>query len=381
MQLTQQQVADLSIIRQSLHAEPEISGNEIHTAQKIAILLDACQPDAIMTGLGGTGVAAVFDSGKPGKTVMVRCELDGLPIHEISTLSYRSTVDGKGHQCGHDGHMAIALGVARLLHKQRSASGRAVLLFQPAEETGKGARAIMSDPRYGDISPDYALSLHNLPGFDRHQIILKEGGVNCASRGIRIALTGKTAHASMPETGTSPALALAQVIEQLHGLSNPTFTDTEFRLVTLVHAHMGERAFGVSPAEAEIWATLRTISDAGMQQLTEAAQRLADRIAAEHGLVLKLTYDDVFNACDNHSNIVAHYRQCANDLGFATRYLDEPLRFSEDFGEYGKSSQAAMFYLGAGHDQPALHNPDYDFPDELIQTGTSMFYAMINRLI
>ncbi|WP_136658876.1 amidohydrolase [Nitratireductor sp. XY-223] len=380
MQLTKIQVETLVAIRRDLHRQPELSGEETRTAETIAAHLAALEPDRIVRGLGGAGVAAVFDSKRPGPSVMVRCELDGLPIRETGTAAYISAIDGKGHQCGHDGHMAILLGVAALLRK-RPARGRAVLLFQPAEETGQGARAVVADPRFGDVRCDYAIALHNLPGHPTGLVILKEGHVNCASRGMRIRLTGKTAHAAQPETGVSPAQGLANIIRDLDALTRVGGADADFSLVTIVHASLGEKAFGVSPAQAEIWATLRTVTDRKMQDLVVAAEAIARREADRCGVAVEIAYDDIFDACENDAAVVAHMRDSARGLGLAVEELLAPLRFSEDFGTFGQTGASAMFFLGAGTDTPALHNPDYDFPDALIPTGAAMLHATMSALI
>ncbi|MEX3008445.1 amidohydrolase [Hoeflea sp. TYP-13] len=381
MQLSDDQISDLIKVRHALHQTPEISGEEQETAAKISRYLKRFEPDNIVVGLGGHGVAAIFDSGRPGSSVTVRCELDGLPIQETGDLPHRSKTSGKGHQCGHDGHMAIMLGVAALLDKGRPVRGRAVLLFQPAEETGKGAKAVTADPQFAAIRSDHFISLHNLPGYNAHRILLKPGSVNCASRGMRIGLTGKTAHASMPETGVSPALAMAEIMGALNAASTPEHMDENFALVTVVHANLGEKAFGVSPADAEIWVTLRTVTDEKMEVLVHAAEAIARDAADKYGLALEIGYDDIFNGCENDPALTEHFRASANQFGYSVEDLDEPLRFSEDFGEYGQTAASAMFFLGAGKDMPALHNPDYDFPDELIETGANMFYATVCRLL
>ncbi|MCY6381188.1 amidohydrolase [Hoeflea prorocentri] len=381
MKLNADQITRLTEIRHALHAAPELSGAEHETAEFIRSHLVSLGPDDVVTGLGGTGVAAVYDSGRPGRSVLLRCELDGLPIEEISDLAYRSTISGCGHQCGHDGHMTMLLGVAMMLQENPPNSGRVILLFQPAEETGKGARAVINDERFKSLQPDYAIALHNLPGFDLHTVLLKPGAVNCASRGIRIALTGRTAHASQPETGLSPALATARIIERLDGLSNCERLDAGFSLVTVVHCRLGEQAFGVAPADAEIWATLRTVTDDAMGTLVSSAETVAQETARHHGLALNISYDDVFSACDNDPALIVQLRESAKRLGLTIRDLDDPFRFSEDFGEFGSAGASAMFFVGAGLGQPALHNPDYDFPDDIIQTGTSMFYETTCRLL
>lgn len=379
--LQEQDFEALAKMRQSLHAMPELSGEEYLTASHIKALLTGFSPDTLIERIGGTGVAAVFTGSEPGDTVMIRCELDGLPIAETGKPAYRSKHPGRGHQCGHDGHMSIVLGVACALSRRPPARGRVVLLFQPAEETGTGARAVMADPRFTQFNPDHVLALHNLPGYERHRIVLKSGRINCASRGMRIRYTGKTAHASMPETGHSPALAMASTIRRISMLSTRSPLDEAFALVTVVHAVLGERAFGVAPGEAEIWATLRTVTDQRMERLVEEASALARGAAKEHALTCRIDFDDVFRACDNDDRLIETFRQSAADLGFDVTELDEPLRFSEDFGEYADVSPSAMFFLGAGADHPALHNPDYDFPDELIRSGALMFLATINRLL
>ena len=276
-------------IRQELHARPELSGEETASAAAITSHLAQLSPESVVEALGGTGVAAVFAGKHAGPTVMVRCELDALPIEELSQLPYRSEIPGKAHLCGHDGHMAILLALGKMLKQAPPPAGRVVLLFQPAEETGKGARAVLADPRFYDLGIDYALSLHNLPGFPLHRVLLKPGHVNCASRGMRIRFEGKTAHASMPETGLSPAAAMTSTVEALTGLSRPGPLDEAFALVTVVHATLGEPAFGVSPGHAEVWATLRTVTDEQMSQLVASAEALAQNAAEADGLTYKTT--------------------------------------------------------------------------------------------
>ena len=176
--LTETDLKDLTEFRRSLHRTPEISGEEKRTASTVKTALDALSPTAVLTGLGGHGVAAVFDSGQPGETVMFRAELDALPIEETSNVPWSSDVPGKGHLCGHDGHMTMLLGLGRLLSRQPPAKGRVVLLFQPAEEDGSGARAVISDPRFKQIAPNWAFAIHNLPGLPLGFVGTQAGLIN-----------------------------------------------------------------------------------------------------------------------------------------------------------------------------------------------------------
>ncbi|MDQ0324485.1 amidohydrolase [Rhodopseudomonas julia] len=372
MLLSNRDIVELTEWRRKLHQRPEISGEEEKTAAEVSAFLAATKPDRLMTGLGGHGLAAFYESGRPGPTLMFRCELDALPIVECTEAPHRSQISGKGHLCGHDGHMAILAGVARGLACRRPESGRVVLLFQPAEETGAGAAAILADPRFAEIAPDFAFALHNFPGLLLGHVALKEGAAACASRGMKITLTGRTAHASQPETGISPMPAVARLMPALTALAAGGTLSEDFSLVTITHAAMGEPAFGIAPGEAEIFATLRTLEDARMEALVARAEDVIAETAGAFGLSFDIVYEDVFFASDNDPDAVAHLRQ-ALDHERIFHSPGEPMRASEDFGRFGASAKSALLFLGAGETHPPLHDPEYDFPDDLIAIGARIF--------
>ncbi|MQB39715.1 amidohydrolase [Agrobacterium tumefaciens] len=380
MFLTNKDMLDLVELRHDLHRHPEISGEEKETARRIRTFLKQAQPDQLFADLGGHGVAAIYDSGKCGPAILIRSELDALPIHEKSEAEYCSGTDGKGHLCGHDGHSTILTALALGLSRQRPATGRVILLYQPAEETGAGAAAVLADPRFEHIKPDYSFSLHNLPGLPFAHVSVVEGPINCASRGVKIRLSGKTAHASSPEHGISPMRAISQLMPALAELGSGFPPEPDFSMVTITHAVMGEAAFGISPADAEIWATLRTLTDDRMEKLCEAAESLARKVAAEQKLTLDITYDDIFLHCENAPDAVEHIRQALDEEKISHGSEGLPMRASEDFGRFRAVSSSAMFFLGAGRDYPNLHNPDYDFPDALIGSGARIFMRIIRNL-
>jgi len=353
----------------------------VKTAGEVVSFLAKTKPDQMLAGVGGHGVAAVYDSGKAGPTVMFRSELDALPIEELSGVAHSSLVPGKSHMCGHDGHTAILAALGRQFGRQRPARGRVVLIFQPAEETGNGAAGVVGDPRFSGILPDFAFSLHNLPGVPFGEVRVKDGVVNCASRGMRIVLEGKTAHSSMPETGRSPMLAVSELMPVLPALALGTFDDDSFRMITVTHASIGEAVFGIAPGRAEIWATLRTRRDDNMAELCADAEKLAERAAAEHQLACAISYHEIFVASVNETEAVRHLQRALDDEG--VRHSDDalPMRASEDFGLFGRNSKSAMFFLGAGENHPALHNPDYDFPDDLIPIGSRVFMRVAANLL
>ncbi|MEH6444380.1 MAG: amidohydrolase [Oceanospirillaceae bacterium] len=367
-------------VRKHLHQHPELSGAEQNTAAYVLTQLQGLNPDRIYQNLGGQGIAVCFDAAEPGPNVLFRAELDALPIEELNQFSHRSVNQGVSHKCGHDGHMATILALGEKIAANRPLKGTATLLFQPAEETGEGAIAVVADPQFKDFKPDYCFALHNLPGHPLGQVLIRAGSFNCASRGMSIALNGKTAHAAYPETGISPANVLAELIQTLPALA-ADLDFAELTMLTLIHCSMGEEAFGTSPGAGKLLATLRTESNEAMATLVEAVSHKAQACANQQGLELSISWHDVFNASVNDE-------QCAQQVASAALYcnneviwLDEPLRWSEDFGALSQTAKGAMFAFGAGQDTPQIHNPDYDFPDALVEQGKNIFYKIYQDLL
>lgn len=386
----------LQDVRRELHRRPEVSGDEERTSEVIVHALRELGPDRVWTKLGsggesdvGYGVAAAFDGASPGPTVLFRAELDALPIQEVGGLDHGSSVPGVAHLCGHDGHMTILLGLARCFAEERPACGRAVLLFQPAEETGMGARAVVRDPRFEEFRPDHAFALHNLPGSPFGQVVLREGTFNCASRGFLAKLVGRTSHAAHPEDGQSPAAAMCELaleLAQLHrdeSLGEAALGRAPgFTLSTLVHARLGEVAFGTAPGEAMVMATLRAEHDEQMARLSEVALQRSAEIAAQHGLGLETSWQDEFAACVNSTDACERIVAAAKLEGRDVVILSSPFRWSEDFGALREcGASVAMFGLGAGESHPQLHAPDYDFPDGLIEPAVRLFWRIAEGLL
>lgn len=376
-------IAELTDWRRDLHRYPEISGQETATAARVENVLRATGPDRIVTKLGGHGVAAVFDGALPGPRVLLRCELDALPIEERSDAPHRSTVPGRGHLCGHDGHMAMIAAMARLLGRVRPARGSVVLMFQPAEEDGSGAARVVEDPAFAGLRPDYAFAIHNMPGMPLGEVALAEGPSACASRGMRVRLTGKTAHASQPETGLSPMPVLARLMPALTSLGQggDPLNDRDFALATVTHARLGEPAFGIAPGEAELFVTLRSLTDRRMARLVSQAETLVQEAAQSAGLGADITYEDVFTTTTSDTGAVALAARALDRLGLPHGRGPLPMRPSEDFGRFGETSALAFLLLGAGEAHPALHNPDYDFPDDLIPRGAAIFTAIVEEIL
>lgn len=365
-------------LRREIHKNPELSGVEYETADFIAVALSKLNPDDLKTNIGGCGVAAIFNGEKEGPCVLFRAELDALPIEEVNDFPHKSRNKGVSHKCGHDGHMAIMMGLTQKVSQNRPSSGRVIILFQPAEETGEGARAVVADPEFQKIMPDYSYALHNLPGHPMGEVLIRKGTFNCASRGMIISLHGKTAHAAYPDTGNSPAEALSQLLFIFPRLTSSIKSD-ELLMTTTVHASMGEKAFGTAPADAKLMVTVRSETNEGMDFLVSKAKLAVEKIATEYGLKFDVEWADVFDASVNDDDCAGIVADAAETTGHTVTWLDEPLRWSEDFGAISACAKGAMFAYGAGEDNPQIHNPDYDFPDGLIEGGVSIFNEIYRR--
>ncbi len=364
--------------RRTLHQYPELSNQEQQTAKRVLAQFENFAPDECVSGLGGQGVAFVFNGTESGPTTLVRCELDALPIQESNEFAHRSVHQGVSHKCGHDGHMAIVTALGEMLSDFTPKLGRVILAFQPAEETGEGAINMVNDPAFLPYKPDFAFALHNYPSLELGHVAVKAGPFNCASRGMIIRLKGKTSHAAHPEDGVSPAMAMCRIIEALNELPQ---TLTQRSWVTVIHASLGEIAFGTSPGDAVVMATLRSETNDAMESLVQAATDLAQQASEQHGLQWTIEWQDVFQASVN-SELGAElvFKACqATDT--PCHSLDEPMRWSEDFGQFtAVAKEGAMFVLGSGRTSPQLHNPDYDFPDELIPIGKAVFTNLIEQV-
>ncbi|MBJ6117887.1 amidohydrolase [Pontibacter sp. BT310] len=377
-------LSELVKLRQELHKYPDLSGQESETAARIVKHLQNYNPDKIYTQLGGTGVAAVFYGEKPdGPTILFRAELDALPIVETNEdLNYRSVREGTSHKCGHDGHMAILTALGSLLHQKRSASGKVILLYQPAEETGAGAWAVLQDSRFETgLKPDYVFALHNIPGKPMHQVIVREDVFAPASTGMIVELHGKSSHAAEPENGLNPGLAMAEIIVAFNEIISNKEQFQDLALLTVIHARLGEVAFGTNPGFATVMATLRSYQPTDMQRLKELTQQCVQQIAANYKLTYNISFIEDFPATVNHSDQVQSIRKAAANLELDVQEAVQPFRWSEDFGHFTARYKGAFFGLGSGTQQPQLHHADYDFPDELIPTGAAMFYGIIQQIL
>ncbi|MDF0706037.1 amidohydrolase [Flagellimonas okinawensis] len=372
---------DILELRHRLHANPDLSNHEDKTAAIIKDFIASFRPTEIIEGIGGCGLAAVYRFSEKGPTITLRCELDALPIKESNSFAHKSTKTGVSHKCGHDGHMAIVASIAKWLNQNPLKNGTVILLFQPAEETGEGAKRIIEDEKFNNLNTDFVFALHNIPKKPKHHIIIPKKGFSAEVLSVIIKLQGKESHASEPENGINPSLGISKIIHQLSSFNIVEPSDTNFAILTPVHINMGQKSYGISPAHGELHYTLRTWNTATMDKLKANLEHVVQTICRQHLLQYDLEWLEHFPASEVDKSCNAIVKKAAIVNGFTFEDKNTPFKFGEDFGWFSKTYKSAMFGVGAGMSTPALHNADYDFPDNLLATGFSMFKSIILNIL
>lgn len=364
---------DIVSLRRLLHENAELSGKELNTNEILNSFLDNLHPDIHIRNIGGYGIAVVFKGKERGKRVLIRGDIDALNIPEGDRRC--------SHRCGHDGHASIIAGLAQKLSERRPERGEVVLLLQPAEETGQGARAVIADSQFEQIRPDMAFALHNIPGYAKNMILLRKGCFAAGSLGLKLVFDGVTAHASQPETGHSPQHVLSALIDIFGKKAEMLRDEKPLTMMTMTHAIMGEETFGVAPAHAEIWLTLRSYDNEKLRHLTADVVQLCTMVAEKQDLQFGSSIHEAFSATMNSDEQVEMIKNAAEALGLDCQYLEEPFRWSEDFGRFADVCPIGMFGLGCGKDHMPLHNPEYVFDDEILETGINIFEEIIKKLL
>ncbi len=379
--LTREQIEELRRIRQKLHTMPEVAGEENKTAAFIKEKLQESGADTIMDGVGGNGLVAVYEGKNPEKgiSLMIRAELDALAINEQNNIPYKSEISNRMHACGHDGHMTIVLGVAEWLKDNRPDNGRVLLLFQPAEETGEGSVQMLNDNEFEKLKIDRGIALHNLPGYKKNTIYIRTKTFALASVGVQITFRGKSSHAAHPEEGINPSIAISNLIRALESLKEKLAESNQSRILTITYIKMGEPSFGMNPGYGEIGVTIRAESSNAIEdlyvKLEKAIQKVSDHFSGE----IQYEKKEPFAPTINDKEGVDKLGKIANDLDLPIETLSNPIGWSEDFGEFRKKCPITLFGLGAGEGIPSLHSDRYDFDDDLIPTGVSIFCEWINN--
>ncbi len=363
----------LTQFRKKLHSIAELSDEERLTAQTIRHYLASLNPSRIIENLGGHGLLVEFDDELPGATVLFRAELDALPIQEVNPFPHKSLNDGVSHKCGHDGHSTMLVGLAESLISKKKIRGKLQLLFQPAEETGEGAKKVLDDPQFLAIKPDYVFALHNIPNYPKGEIITKTASFNASVVSLVVKFYGITSHAAEPENGVNPDRAIAELILQTKYLINLEADSEEFLKIATIYTRIGTEDYGISAGEGEVHFTIRCWTNEMLERVKKKIELIIVESAAQHHLAYKLSWVYAFAATKNDTDATVIINKAAQSNGFTIQHKKYPFTWGEDFGTFTHQFKGAMFGLGAGLNMPALHNPDYDFPDEIMPFGVAMF--------
>ncbi|QDK81491.1 amidohydrolase [Spirosoma sp. KCTC 42546] len=362
--------------RHELHRFPEISGHEVETQKRIKAFVSQFNPVSIRE-VGGTGLLLQYGQGTTGPVTLIRADIDALPIQEVNLVDHKSQNKGVSHKCGHDGHAAILARLASLLAEKPVSTGRVYLLFQPAEETGKGAEAVLNDPAFAALRPDRVFALHNLPGYQEGTIVCKPGSFTSSVLSMIVSFTGKVSHSAEPEKGLNPAYVLADFMLQTKQIQNPEPQSEAFALITPIYITMGEKSYGISAGYGEVHLTLRTRNAKRMETLKTQLLDLLAELSTGSGINVEIAYTEAFFANENDPQAFSQIKESAQKLGYPFIEKQEPFKWGEDFGLFTQQYPGAMFGIGNGEDSPALHNDNYDFNDNLIEPAAHLFLELI----
>lgn len=367
--------------RRYLHAHPELSRQEVETASFVRRALEQMGV-AVTSGIGGHGLVGTLRREGSPRAVALRADMDALPITENTGLSYASTHAGVMHACGHDGHMAALLGAAALLQRDPSWSGTVQLVFQPAEEGWGGADAMLADGLLERFPFDSIFGLHNWPGLDTGRIALHDGPVMSAIGTLQIDLHGVAAHGAMPHLGRDPVLGAAHVLVALQSIVTRE-VDPRDAAVVSVCVIDGGVAMNQIPQTATMKGSYRSYAPAVQATIEAAIQRIAKGVAHGLGLEADVMLKQVACATINHPQGVQIALAAAHHAALIVDRDLPPSMVSEDFGSFLNHRPGCFAWIGNGArpGQPGLHQPDYDFNDEVLPLAARWFHDVARQAL
>lgn len=349
-------IEKIRTLRHVLHENAEVSGQETRTRELLWSFL-AQNTSLELHALDGGFYAAHREDGDV-PSIALRADYDALPAE-----------GGAAHLCGHDGHAAALCGAALLCEGQKIGKNL-FFLFQGGEEDGSGALKCL--PLFDRERIDAIYGAHNLPGIPLGAVMTRRGTFACASRGLILRFAGRPAHAAYPENGLSPAPAMGELLCALSALTDPKKPRDGIHLCTVIGLRMGEKAFGKAASDAELYLTLRSETNDGIARMRGEILSRAQQLAQRDGLTFSAEEQDVFPAVENDPLLADRILTCCSG-----RLLPEPMRWSEDFGQYLTRCRGAFFGIGAGEACPPLHDRRYEYPDALLEYAVGAFEKLI----
>jgi hippurate hydrolase len=375
--------ADIQAWRRDLHEHPELLYDVHRTAAFVADRLREFGCDEVATGLGKTGVVGVIKGKKAAgngdlKVIGLRADMDALPIQETTGLPYASKTPGKMHACGHDGHTAMLLGAARYLAETRNFAGNAVVIFQPAEEGGAGAEAMIKDGLMDRFGIEQVYGMHNGPGIPIGSFAIRPGPIMAATDSVDIKIEGHGGHAARPHKCIDSTLVGAQLIMALQTIVSRSVDPLESAVVSMSEFHSGD-ARNVIPQTAVLRGTVRTLMPEVRNLVEKRVQEVCEGVAKLTGAKIDLHYDRGYPVTVNHASQTDHAIRIAKDVaGEANVHETPPLMGGEDFSYMLEARPGAFIFCGNG-DSAGLHHPAYNFNDEAILYGTSYWIKLVEN--
>jgi amidohydrolase len=383
--------SEIRAVRRDLHAHPELKYEEHRTAQLVAERLAAWGLE-VATGIGGTGVVATLRCGSGGRSIGLRADMDALPVQEQNTFSHRSRHEGRMHACGHDGHTAMLLAAARYLAQHKGFEGTVHFIFQPAEEGGAGARRMMDDGLFERFPCDAVFGMHNWPGLGVGQFAVTPGPMMASSNEFEITLRGKGAHAAMPQNGVDPVLVATHLVQALQSIITRNKKPIDAAVLSVTEIHAGN-ATNVIPDNATIRGTVRTFTLEALDLIESRMRALVEQLPPAFGasgaLSFHRNYPPLINSdaeTDFCVGVAADFVGAQN-----VRSRCEPTMGSEDFAFMLLEKPGCYVFIGNGdgaHREMGhgmgpcmLHNPSYDFNDELIPIGGTYWIRLVQKFL
>ncbi len=383
-----QQRSALTALRRDLHAHPELCFKEQRTADVVAAKLTEWGIP-IHRGLGTTGVVGIVKSGTSGRAIGLRADMDALPMQEANTFAHASTHPGKMHACGHDGHTAMLLAAAQYLATHRDFDGTVYLIFQPAEEGGGGAREMIKDGLFDKFPMDAVFGLHNWPGFRAGQFAASAGPVMASSNEFKITIRGKGGHAAMPHNALDPVPVACQLVQGFQTIISRNVKPIDAGVVSVTMIHTGE-ATNVIPNHCELQGTVRTFSVGVLDLIEQRMRVMTEHMCAASGLSAEFAFKRNYPPTINSAKEAEFCRQVmANIVGQDNVQPQEPTMGAEDFSYMLLEKPGCYAFMangdgdhreiGHGGGPCMLHNPSYDFNDDLLPLGATYWVRLAER--
>ena len=374
---------DIQAWRREIHQHPELLYDTHWTSAFVADKLREFGCDEVATGLGRTGVVGVIKGRKPAgtgevKVIGLRADMDALPIEEATGLPYASQTPGKMHACGHDGHTAMLLGAARYLAETRNFAGDAVVIFQPAEEGGAGAAAMIKDGLMDRFRIDQVYGMHNGPGIPVGSFAIRPGPMMAATDAIDISIEGHGGHAARPHKCIDSVLVGAQLINALQSIVSRSVDPLESAVISMCEFHAGN-ARNVIPQTALLRGTVRTLTNEVRELVEKRVGEVVGGVAQITGARINLTYERGYPVTVNHAAQTDIATRVAKEIAGDTNVEEmPPMMGAEDFSYMLEARPGAFIFCGNGN-SAGLHHPAYNFNDEAILYGTSYWIKLVEN--